>query len=56
MAQGVVLLPADLLALHSLTPDKVYNRKNPDAVVAVVKDLVQVSSILCFLRYMLLTL
>ncbi|EPB73178.1 hypothetical protein ANCCEY_07734 [Ancylostoma ceylanicum] len=44
MAQGVVLLPADLLALHSLTADKVYNKKNPDDVVAVVKDLVQVAS------------
>ncbi|ETN71801.1 hypothetical protein NECAME_19159, partial [Necator americanus] len=41
MARGVVLLPTDLLTLHSLTLDKVYNRKNPEAVVALVKDLVQ---------------
>ncbi|RCN32295.1 hypothetical protein ANCCAN_21904 [Ancylostoma caninum] len=44
MAQGIVLLPADLLTLHSLTADKVYNKKNRDAVVALVKDLVQVAS------------
>ncbi|KAK6738449.1 hypothetical protein RB195_020512 [Necator americanus] len=44
MARGVVLLPTDLLTLHSLTLDKVYNRKNPEAVVALVKDLVQVAS------------
>ncbi|KHJ85235.1 hypothetical protein OESDEN_15043 [Oesophagostomum dentatum] len=43
MARGIVLLPTDLLALHNLTADKVYNRKNPEAVAALVKDLTQVA-------------
>ncbi|VDN23316.1 unnamed protein product [Cylicostephanus goldi] len=44
MARGVILLPADLLAMHDLTLDKVYNRKNPDAVAALVRDMVQAAS------------
>ncbi|KAJ1372264.1 hypothetical protein KIN20_034371 [Parelaphostrongylus tenuis] len=43
LAMGIVLLPLDLLGLHSLTPDRVYNRKDPVAVTHVVKDMVQVA-------------
>ncbi|VDO89790.1 unnamed protein product [Haemonchus placei] len=42
LQKGVVLLPEDLMTIHNLTPDKVYNRKNPDAVMQLVKDLVKV--------------
>ncbi|KHJ85347.1 hypothetical protein OESDEN_14930, partial [Oesophagostomum dentatum] len=48
MARGIVLLPTDLLALHNLTADKVYNRKNPEAVAALVKDLTQVNFAVLF--------
>ncbi|VDM71676.1 unnamed protein product, partial [Strongylus vulgaris] len=41
MARGVILLPTDLLAMHDLTLDKVYSKKNPEAVAALVKDMVQ---------------
>ncbi|CAJ0605992.1 unnamed protein product [Cylicocyclus nassatus] len=44
MARGVILLPTDLLAMHDLTLDKVYNRKNPEAVAALVRDMVQAAS------------
>ncbi|XGW08198.1 hypothetical protein V3C99_010921 [Haemonchus contortus] len=44
LQKGVVLLPEDLMRIHNLTPDKVYNRKNPEAVMQLVKDLVKVAS------------
>lgn len=41
--RGVVLLPLDLLSLNGLTPDKVYNKKQPEDVKHVVRDMVRVS-------------
>ncbi|VDP35585.1 unnamed protein product [Heligmosomoides polygyrus] len=40
LSKGVVLLPSDLMALYGLTPDRVYNRKDPDGLVNLAKDLV----------------
>ncbi|KAK6032812.1 hypothetical protein OSTOST_00993 [Ostertagia ostertagi] len=45
LLKGVVLLPEDLMAIHNLTPDIVYKRKNPEALVLLVKDLVKVASV-----------
>ncbi|KAK6062136.1 hypothetical protein COOONC_00197 [Cooperia oncophora] len=42
LQQGVVLLPADLMTIHNLTPDSVYKRKNPEALVLLVRDLLKV--------------
>ncbi|PIO71340.1 hypothetical protein TELCIR_06765 [Teladorsagia circumcincta] len=41
LLKGVVLLPEDLMTIHNLTPDIVYKRKNPEALVLLVKDLVK---------------
>uniref|UniRef100_A0A0K0DFG4 NADH dehydrogenase (Ubiquinone) complex I, assembly factor 6 n=1 Tax=Angiostrongylus cantonensis TaxID=6313 RepID=A0A0K0DFG4_ANGCA len=43
LTMGIVLLPADLLELHSLTPDRVYKRKDHEAVTRLVRDMVQVA-------------
>ncbi|VDM58470.1 unnamed protein product [Angiostrongylus costaricensis] len=43
LTMGIVLLPADLLELHSLTPDRVYKGKDPEAVTRLVRDMVQVA-------------
>ncbi|WKX96369.1 hypothetical protein Q1695_012652 [Nippostrongylus brasiliensis] len=45
LSKGVVLLPADLMTLHNLTPDRIYNKKDPGAMVLLVKDLVKVASL-----------
>ncbi|KAK5984492.1 hypothetical protein GCK32_002696 [Trichostrongylus colubriformis] len=44
LSKGVVLLPTDLMTIHNLKPDAVYNRKNPEGLVLLVKELVKVAS------------
>ncbi|KJH50674.1 hypothetical protein DICVIV_03194 [Dictyocaulus viviparus] len=43
LAKGIILLPADLLELHNLTPDRVYKRKDSAAVTNLVRDMTQAS-------------
>uniref|UniRef100_A0A1I7SRK4 Secreted RxLR effector peptide protein n=1 Tax=Bursaphelenchus xylophilus TaxID=6326 RepID=A0A1I7SRK4_BURXY len=45
LKEGVVMLPQDLLQIHGLTPDRVYNNKNPEAFKALVKDLYSTAEI-----------
>uniref|UniRef100_A0A183GH00 MADF domain-containing protein n=1 Tax=Heligmosomoides polygyrus TaxID=6339 RepID=A0A183GH00_HELPZ len=44
LSKGVVLLPSDLMTLYCLTPGRVYNRKDPEGLVNLVKDLVKVAT------------
>uniref|UniRef100_A0A1I7WRM8 Macro domain-containing protein n=1 Tax=Heterorhabditis bacteriophora TaxID=37862 RepID=A0A1I7WRM8_HETBA len=44
LSRGIVLLPLDLLSLHGLSPEKIYNKKDHDASKAVIKDIVHVAS------------
>lgn len=43
LREGIVLLPNDLMSIHALTPDKVYNHKNPDGLKALAADLLYVA-------------
>jgi len=41
LSRGIVLLPVDLMTLHGLSADVVYNRKKPDALKDLVRDIVK---------------
>jgi NADH dehydrogenase [ubiquinone] 1 alpha subcomplex assembly factor 6 len=43
LREGIVLLPNDLMSIHGLSPDKVYNNKNPDGLKALTSDLLNVA-------------
>jgi len=41
LSRGIVLLPVDLMTLHGLSADMVYNRKKPEALKDLVRDIVK---------------
>ncbi|KAE9551074.1 hypothetical protein FO519_005711 [Halicephalobus sp. NKZ332] len=43
LKEGVVLIPSDLMQIHNLSGDKIFNNKNPESFKALVKDLVDVA-------------
>ncbi|CAD6192217.1 unnamed protein product [Caenorhabditis auriculariae] len=43
LSRGVVLLPSDLMSLHGVTADSIYNKKKPQETKALIKDLVKVA-------------
>uniref|UniRef100_A0AC34F9D4 Phytoene synthase n=1 Tax=Panagrolaimus sp. ES5 TaxID=591445 RepID=A0AC34F9D4_9BILA len=43
LREGIVLLPNDLMSIHDLSPDKVYNNKNPEGLKALTSDLLNVA-------------
>ena len=43
LREGIVLLPVDLMSIHGLNPDKVYNNKNPEGLKALTSDLLSVA-------------
>uniref|UniRef100_A0A7E4VYG9 15-cis-phytoene synthase n=1 Tax=Panagrellus redivivus TaxID=6233 RepID=A0A7E4VYG9_PANRE len=42
LQEGVVLLPTDLMSIHGLSGDRIYNNKDPNALKALTKDLLHV--------------
>jgi len=45
LKEGIVLLPSDVMGIHGLSGDKVFNNKNPEAFRNLIKDLVEVADL-----------